>query len=269
MPAVDTRKRSGVTDGVIEPQSKRQKGNGVTRQEYERLRKRAYGFDAVPKDVIATGHTATLDLWDETPEPNDETLSYLEKQRQPKAPNTMRHAPICLLEGRRAMPAVTKPKAGTSYNPSFQDWDQMLTKAGERELEAEQIRIKDAQEEARKQALIEAAQNEHDDIHTEDESAWEGFESEYEGAEWLKKKRPERKTPAERNRVKRRKAAEQETRHKAKMRQGAEQAKRLGEIIKEMKAKPQTKPLVKSSSDSSSDEYDEDALRRRSFGKTR
>ena len=237
--------------------------------ELERLKKRAYGGNALPSDIIKADDTPAHDPWAEQVEVKEDRFSFLEQPKPFTTPKSLKQAPISLIQGKKRIPAVSKPKAGTSYNPVFQEWDELLTKEGQKEVDTEMKRIKEAKEEAEKQALIEAAWNERDDLLTEDDSAWEGFESEFEGAEWLKKKRPERKTPAERNKIKRRKETEREAKHLAEMKRRAQQAKRIQEIGREVRRKEEakTKAVVKADADSSDDEIDDEALRRRKLGK--
>ena len=113
--------------------------------------------------------------------------------------------------------------------------------------------------------------DDEDGVQTEEESAWEGFESEYEGAEWLKRKRPERKTPAERNRIRRRKERErQETIEKAQ--KGKEKRERqIVDIVREEKkeeAKREEFMKIKSCEavDEEAEEADGTVLRRRKLG---
>lgn len=222
----------------------------------------------MPKDIIKADGVPEHDPWEDIVEMQDPRFSYLEKQNPVRPPRTLKEAPISLLQGAKAMPAVAKPKAGLSYNPTFHEYDQILTEEGDKEVEAEMKRIREAKAEEERQARIEAAQNERDDIQTEDESAWEGIESEYETAEWLKKRRPERKTPAERNKVKRRKAAERQMKHDAEMKKRAQQAERIKAIALEMKEQDTTNAIaVIPSEESSDDEVDDRMLRRRKLGK--
>ena len=108
-------------------------------------------------------------------------------------------------------------------------------------------------------------------MQTEDESAWEGFESDYSGAEWLKKKRPERKTPAERNKIKRRKDAEGREKGERKQKEKEKQQKQIHDIIRKTKeeAKAREQAVAKKEEDENGDnaEVDEKVLRRRKFGK--
>jgi len=232
------------------------------------LKNRAYGGEAVPKDIIKADGAPEYDPWEDVVEVQDPRFTYLEKAKPVRAPRTLKEAPISLLQGAKAIPAVTKPKAGLSYNPTFHEYDRLLTEEGDKEVKAEKKRIREAKEEEERLARIEAAQNERDDIQTEDESAWEGIESEYETAEWLKKRRPERKTPAERNKVKRRKVAERQMKHDAEMKRGAQQAERIKVIAQEMKEQEfESAVAVVRSEESSDEEIDDRVLRRRKLGK--
>lgn len=275
IPAVSNHKRLGVTDGIIEPSSKRRRGNGVTLKEYERLKRIAYGGESVRKDVVETEGGATHDPWapsSTSTEDKDPQFSYLEKPRSIRPPSTLQKAPVSLLASNSSLPAVPKPKPGISYNPVFQDWDALLTSAGAAEVAAERKRRTDAVAEAEKQMFIAAAQNEreNDEYKTEDESAWEGFESENEVAAWLKKKRPERKTPTERNKVNRRKEAERRAKWEAQMKKRDKQAKQLGSIAKEVEREAKARAMVirkEGIGGSSEDEGDAQVLRRRKLGK--
>ena len=222
----------------------------------------------MPKDIVKADGVPEYDPWAEVIITEDPRFSYIEKRKPIRAPCTLNEAPISLLEGEKVMPAVVKPKAGLSYNPNFEDWDQLLIEEGEKEVEAERKRIKEAKEEQERLARIAAAQEERDDIQTEDESAWEGLESEYEAAEWLKKKRPERKTPAERNKIRRRKAAERLAKHEARFERDMQRAKEIQAITAQMQKMnkverilPNDEPMTSSDS-----EIDDRYLRRRKLG---
>ena len=166
------------------------------------------------------------------------------------------------------MPAVTKPRPGTSYNPVFEDWDRLLTEESNKEIKMEKKRRHEAKIEEEQLARITAAQNERDDLLTEDESAWEGIESEYEGAEWLKKRRPERKTPAERNRVNRRKEAERQAKHNTEIKRRAQQALQIKAIAQQVHSQVVGQNMaIAAIRDSSDEEIDDRVLRRRKLGK--
>ncbi|KAI4219809.1 MAG: hypothetical protein L6R36_008066 [Xanthoria steineri] len=281
VPIVSSRKRLGVTDGVIEPSSKRRKGNGVKPQEYERLRRIAYGGETSIKDVVKTDETAIHDPWapTNTAEDRETQLSYLEKSKPIRPPSTLKKQPISLLANGSTIPAISKPKPATSYNPEFQDWHDLLTSAGAKEVSAERARLAEAAADQENEARIAAAQAERDDDYkTEEESAWEGFESEYETGEWLKKKRPERKTPAERNKVKRRKEAERQARWEAQMKKKEKQQKQIEVIAKQVERDVQTRnasTAVVAVKDRGEDEAangsdtQDPILRRRRLGKTK
>ena len=256
-----------MTDGVLQPSSKRRK-NGVSPREYNRLRGVAYGSQTV-KNIIKSDDTPDHDPWavKQTEEEKEFQFSYLEKTRPVKAPATLKEAPVSLIEGSRNVPAVPAPMPGTSYNPAFQDWDALLVAEGQREIEAEKKRRREAEIEQGIMDRRVAAEIERDtDIQTEDESAWEGFESDYDGAEWLKKRRPGRKTPAERNKVKRRKEVEKREKWEKKMMEREKQQRQIGEIARQMKSERKAKALAKAALEKPK-EVDYQVLRRRRFGK--
>ena len=277
VPSVDTHKRpSGITDGVIEPSGKRRKANGVKPKEYERLREVAYGKQSVQDIINKDGDVPSHDPWalDPKKDEQDPRFDYLEKSRPFRAPQTLKETPISLIVGAREVPAVAKPKAGTSYNPTFQDWDKLLTSEGAKEIEAEKKRLRRAQAEkelaeriaeAEREAEREAAQQ------TEDESAWEGFESDYDKMEWLRKKRPERKTPQERKKVERRKEREREDKKERKEREKEKREKRIAELKHELDQETKREGKVGCEvavfNDDEEHDFDESVLRRRRFGK--
>lgn len=273
IPAVDSRKRSGskVTDGVIEPSSKRRKG-GVSHKELQRLKNIAYGGETAPKDVIATAGAPDYDPWADTLEVvdnQDPCFSFLEPPKAIKAPKTLKEPPISLVANGKDVPAVKKPKAGISYNPVFQDWDQLLNEEGEKEVEAERKRLREAEEERQRLEKIAAAQEEADTyVQTEDESAWEGFASEVEGEEWLTRRRPERKTPAQRNKAVRKKEAERRARWEAQTKKRAQQAQQIQAIAKAVAARDMArKQMAAPAGEDSDSDVDDRRLRRRKFGK--
>ena len=269
VPAIDSRKRPGVTNGIIEPSNKRRKSNGVSPEEYERLKLRAYGGEGVTKDIVSADAIPKYDPWaDDNLEVQDLQFSYLEKVRPVRAPKSLTEAPISLLGSAKVMPAVSKPRPGSSYNPMFEDWDQLFTEEGNKEVEAERKRRQQAKAEEEEQARILEAQNERDNLLTEDESAWDGIESEYEGAEWLKKRRPERKTPAERNKVNRRKEAERQAKRDIEIKRRIQQALQIKAIALQVHSQDTTRNMaIATIGDSSDEEIDDRVLRRRKLGK--
>jgi len=236
------------------------------------LRAIAYGGDQTKKDVVQIGDAATHDPWAMEEVKQDPQFSFLEPKKPIREPETLKNAPISLAANGKHIPAVRKPEAGKSYNPTVDDWVHLLEREGKKEVEAELKRIKEAEEDAERQARIEAAALEElaesDNAESAWESEWEGIESEVEGGA-LNKKRPERKTPSQRNKINRRKEAERKAKHDAKLKardQQLQQIKILQKAVEEKeKARAQAKALPVGD-DSSSDEGEE-VLRKKRFGK--
>ena len=235
IPALESRKRSKVTDGLVEPNSKRQKRNGASHEEYQRLQNIAYG-DSAPNNIINRNNEPKHDPWalECNGEEQDPKYNFLAKSKCVKAPKTLKHAPVSLVKHASAFPAVPNPKADASYNPMFEDYDKALVGEGMKEVDAERRRLQEAELENERLLRIEQAQKEEVDVQTEDESAWEGIESEFEAEEWLKRRRPERKTLAERNKIKRRKEIERQAKCDAQWKRKAQQAQKIKEIAKEV-----------------------------------
>ncbi len=272
IPAVDSRKRpaSHITDGLV-PSSKKHRTGGVSHRELERLKRIAYGGDTVDKDVIQASEDASHDPWAVEEVVPDARFSFLEEKKAAREPRTLKHAPVSLAASGRAFQAVKKPEAGKSYNPLYEDYAALIDRAGEKEVEAEKKRLAEARAEAeRLERAIAAEEKEQESAwESEWESEWEGIQSEAEDAEKLKQKRPERKTQAERNKIKRRKEAERLALHDARMKAKEQQQRRIRELTKEVMAKERTRAqalaLVLGGGEVSSDE--EEVLRRRQFGK--
>ncbi|GFF20239.1 60S ribosome subunit biogenesis protein NOP53 [Aspergillus terreus] len=66
----------------------------------------------------------------------DPQFDYLEKPKPKVAPDTLKQGPISLAANGKPVPAVRTPDAGTSYNPSFEEWDRLLQEQGQKEVEA-------------------------------------------------------------------------------------------------------------------------------------
>ncbi|KAK2746054.1 hypothetical protein FQN57_003394 [Myotisia sp. PD_48] len=265
--AVDSRKRpanSKVTDGIVEPKTKRQRSDWVTREEWLRLKKVAK--EGNPADIIVQ-NTASFDPWAVSDNDNTDAkglnLDFLEPPKPIVAPKTLTHPPVSLAANGKQIPSVMNPKAGTSYNPSFEAWDKLLVTEGEKEIEAEKQRLEEQRVREELDARIEAAKGDDGQLKSDDESAWEGFESEYDAPEWLNKKRPERKTKAQRNKIKRRKEAEQLAKWQAKLKAREQQVAQAKNIAKSIAAKDESK-LVVQTDELSSD--DEPVLRKRPLG---
>ncbi|KAE8309315.1 hypothetical protein BDV41DRAFT_567483 [Aspergillus transmontanensis] len=263
IPAVDTRKRnnSKVTDGVLEPKTKKHKSDWVTRKDWLRLKQVAKEGKPIKKDVGDEFYDPWADAEDPTPV-EDPQFDFLEKPKPKVAPVTLKEAPISLAANGKAIPAVRTPKAGTSYNPTFEEWDSLLQEQGAKEVEAEKKRLEEERQEEERQRLIAEAKDDDGEAKSDDESAWEGFESEYETPDWLKKKRPERKTKAQRNRIKRRKEAERQAKWEEQMKKKEEQLEQAKTIAEKMKQQE----LERVESSDSEGEGDDTVLRRKPLG---
>ncbi|KAL1965023.1 hypothetical protein VTN77DRAFT_6223 [Rasamsonia byssochlamydoides] len=270
IPAVDSRKRanSKVTDGIIEPKTKKHKSDWVSHKEWLRLKKVAQEANPVKKDDDEPSYDPWSDEKDPSPLDNPK-FSFLEKPKPIVAPPTLKKAPISLAANGKPVPAVKKPDAGTSYNPTFEDWDNLLRREGEKEVEAEKKRLEEERKEQERQRLIEQAKNDGDDgeVKSDDESAWEGFESEYEKPEWLNKKRPQRKTQAQRNKIKRRKEAEQKAKWEAQMKKKQQQVEQVKAIARRVQEEEEARKQLQKREEDSSEEGDDTVLRRRPLGK--
>lgn len=268
--AVPQRKRPGdkTTDGIIP--TKRLRTQYVTQKELNRLRKVADGHHESTIEVV----DATYDPWSVEPEPiTEETIHDVRKDKK-KAPKTIVEKSLSLAANGKPVPAVPKPTGGYSYNPVFSDYEARYTEESNKAVEAEKKRL--AAEEAdrikkeaaaRSAAEAEAAEARAELSEWDEDSEWEGFQS---GGEELKPtvKRTERKTPAQRNRIKRRKEEERRLRHESKMRvkkQQAEQIKQIAKAIAERDAQLALEGAERN--DNSSSEGNDEVLRRRQLGK--
>lgn len=188
-----------------------------------------------------------------------------------KAPSTLAKQPVSLAANGKTVPAVAKPSAGYSYNPVGTEYLARLEQESEKVLEAERKRLAAAEAErvrleaaARSAAEAEAAEARAELSEWDEDSAWEGFESEAEG---VNAKRPKRKTPAQRNKVKRRKAEEGRLKHEAAIRRKEEQAKRIKELAEEVEARQMQRAVEKMEMSDGESEGNDQELRRRQLGR--
>ncbi|KAM0561317.1 hypothetical protein ACHAPJ_003196 [Fusarium lateritium] len=273
VPAVSMRKRPGdkTTDGILPV--KRQRTNWVSHKELARLKRVADG----QHDNTIQVKDATYDLWDMPAEPKEQSAdNFLEEEPKAKVPKSMKKQPLSLLESGKQVPAVLKPTGGYSYNPMFTDYENRLAEESEKALEAERKRLEKEEQDRLKQeaatrsaAEAEAAEARANLSEWEEDSEWEGFQS---GAEDDKPsaKRAQRKTQAQRNRIKRRKEEERLAKHKAAIKAQRRQEQRIREIAEEVEEKDRNKELVKQAdadSDDAIDELREEKLRRKQLGK--
>jgi nucleolar protein 53 len=220
---------------------------------------------------------ATFDPWDVQKDIEEATqdprFSFLEKPKKKVAPPTLKQKPISLAASGKEIPAVKKPEGGYSYNPMFTDYESRLVTEGEKELQAEQKRqaILEAErvkaEATTKSAQeAEAAEAKAELSEWEEDSAWEGFES---GAEdvRLNAKRPERKTQAQRNRMKRRKEEEQKAKMAADIKRKNEQVAEMKKIAKALSEKEKARKIAIVQNEDDSSSGDDLELRRRRLGK--
>lgn len=193
-----------------------------------------------------------------------------------KAPKTLRQQPISLSANRKPVPAVPKPSGGYSYNPEYKDYKDRLDEVANKVVEAEKKRLAELeadrlrQEAAAKSAAeAEAAEARADLSEWEEDSAWEGFESGGEEvASAISKKKKERKTQAQRNKIKRRKEAERLAKHEAAMKKKRQQLEKLEEIAEEVYQKEKALQVAKiEMSDEDESEGNDEELRRRQLGK--
>jgi nucleolar protein 53 len=279
---VSLRKRPGggvekTTNGVRP--SKRLKTDYITHKELQRIRKVADGHH----DSALSTTDAAYDPWatpvvKQTQSTDPRMDSFLQatiNPPPPKAPGTLRKAPISLAANGKPVPAVPKPRGGYSYNPSFIEYEARFLEAGDRAVEAEQKRLAEAEADrlkmeaaARSAAEAEAAEVRAEQSGWEEESEWEGIESGGEGLA-IKTKRPQRKTQAQRNKIKRRKEAEQLARHEAAMKRKLVELDRVKAIARGLVEREREAALEKVEMSDGSTEGNEELLRRRQLGKYR
>lgn len=283
------------TDGIVP--TKRQRTDWVSQKELGRLKRVADG----QHDNMIEVADATYDLWGGDDANNaaiakrpkhlqnkarDPRFDFLPEVVQPKAPKSMKQKPVSLLASSKEVRAVQKPSGGYSYNPAFEDYEKRLNAEAAKAVEAERKRLEDLEAErerqeafARSAAEAEAAEARAQLSEWEEDSEWEGFQSDAEGAAEVK--RPQRKTPAQRNRIKRRKEDERLAKHREAMKERRRQENRIKEIAQEVEE--QDKALATttdselraqleenandSDADDDVDEETEEKLRRRQLGK--
>lgn len=270
VPAVDSRKRSlsKITDGITDPSNKKHKKNWVTKKELQRVKDLLAETNHLSSRQLENSQGAQFDLWSGAKaEKGGAEYDYLLQPKPKVAPTTIKHAPIAMTASGKAVKAIKTPDAGTSYNPSFTEWDDLLNQQRQKVVEAEKKRLRAEQLEAERAARIAAiASEDASGARTDDESAWEGFESEYESSEWLTKKRPERKTQAQRNKIKRRKEAQRQASHQAKLPDRRKQTRELEQVAKNEdgdQADVRNVVAVLEDGNVSTEEGDDSALRRK------
>lgn len=273
IPAVSSKKRHPgdmVTDGVVP--EKRKRGNWVSHKELQKLKKIAYGGSEV---AVAKKDVELHDPWEiREPEKPDLKSQFLEKAPELKRPVTLKMAPISLTMTGKQLPAVKVPSGGVSYNPHFEEWDELLRKEGEKEVEAAKKLMREEQEEVERleriahldaeEAAKESAETENDNHEEEDGGSEDG------NKETFMRKRAVRKTRVQRNKEKRRK---EEKLMKSKLLQSnwqRQQLQNLRAIKREIEAKENARlEALAAISSVTNDPEKAEKIRRRRLGKAK
>lgn len=219
---------------------------------------------------------ASHDPWEVKSVETKEEYDFIPEKKPVRAPATLGRKPVTQAVDGRDIKAVRTPAAEKSYNPTFEDWSQRLDREATKAVELELKRLEDvANEEARLERVAKAQEEEEKgkEFESEWESEWEGFGSESEQTPaWLRKKRPERKTQAERNKIKRRKEAESRKKWEQKEKERALQAQKIKALKKQvddderLRAERIAARTVEPAEDSS-DDAEEVKLRRKRIGR--
>ena len=258
--AVPSRKRgASASRGTAEARTKRAR---VSAKEYERLRKIAYGGETTHKDVVRLGEHS-YDPWTPIPTVQHPQFSFLEAKKPIKEPGTLKRAPVCLAANQKPIPAVRMPQAGKSYNPTASDWAELLQREGDKAVETEKRRIREAAEEAEQ---LRRAQEPDPDSSDTYETEWEGIQSSAD--ETVQQQQPERKTQAQRNKDRRRRADERAALKKMREKEQNRQANRIPALEQEVAEKEAERARCRALAAAPHDTSDEEeVLRRRGFGK--
>ncbi|PNH51922.1 hypothetical protein VD0003_g5374 [Verticillium dahliae] len=287
VPAVSLRKRPApkTSDGLLP--TKRARKDWVSAAELARLRRVADGQAPSTIDV----QPATYDVW-AAPPPVEKPVveraedNFIPAKEMPKPPRTLRHKPVSLAASGKTVRAVAKPKGGHSYTPLFEDYAARLEVESAKAVEAEKKRLAKEEETrlreeaiARSAAEADAAEARANLSEWDEDSAWEGFETDAEGSDAEGVSAPskprKRKTTVQRNRIKRRRAEEGLKKHESKIKARDEQTKRIREIASEIAERDAfVQALVAQQAEvDSSDEEDDGAgevvLRRKKLGKSK
>jgi len=279
VPAVDTRKRKGATtDGIVGKKVKRK--DGVSHGQLQRLKAIAYGQSSAPTTTVANKKNAgapDYDPWGEgvveklrkKDERELEKYEFLEKKHPIRAPSTLKHKPVALT-AIGFVPAVRLPEAGISYNPGFEEWDELLKREGGKEVELEKKRLTEEAEAKRIQALVDMPNKEEEsDGDWEDEEESEAEEDKPANtAEEKTLRDAKRKTRAQRNKEKRQKELEREREQGKKLKQQKRELMLVKKYEKEIKLQERmrmAKAIAKMSVED--DEKNPKIMRKKRFGK--
>lgn len=238
VPAVSSRKR--LSEMGNEGTRKKSKISG---REYDRLRAIAYGGEQTKKDVVQTGVDASYDPWAVQEVKEEPQFSFLEKKKPKVEPDTLKRAPVSLAKDGKKIPAVRKPAAGKSYNPNFDEWQALLIKESEKAVADEKQRLHEAQLEAERMERAAADSGSDSGEESVWESEWEGFSGDEDKP---KAKRPERKSATQRNKIARRKEAERQAKHDAKMKAKEQQVQMIKKLARSVEEKERSRDAAKS-----------------------
>ncbi|CAZ80747.1 unnamed protein product [Tuber melanosporum] len=276
LPAIEGRKRAHPTatstirgTGILP--IKKRRSNGVSYKDLDRLRSIATNPSSHynSRDKDAPELKIDYDPWATPIAPEENIaekyrakgLTFLEAPAVVKEPKTLKQPPVSLAQTGKPVPAVRLPEAGISYNPEFEKWDALLRTEGEKAVEDEKKRLEEVKERERIQAL--AAIPEPEPVsESESDSNSDGE------APFIKRKQPERKTQAQRNKQRRQKAQELST-LRAKL--AKEQAAELSLLRKYTKDAYRTGALAHAKSKDVTDVEDNEKnpklMRKHRFGK--
>ncbi|TGJ85278.1 hypothetical protein E0Z10_g3484 [Xylaria hypoxylon] len=269
VPAVPMRKRPGdkTSDGIIP--TKRTRREYVTVKELSRLRKVADGHHESTVEIT----DASYDPWAVVPEPAASDVVQDKRDDKKKAPKSFAQEPISLLASGKTISAVPKPAGGHSYNPKFEDYEARYIEECNKAVEAEKKRLAGEEAErikaeaaSRSAAEADAAEARAELSEWEEDSEWEGFQSDGEELRQTVKKL-KRKTKADRNRIQRRKDEERRLKHEAKTKLRKEQLERIKQIAQEVAERDQALALAKAEESDSSMASNDEVLRRKQLGK--
>jgi nucleolar protein 53 len=234
-----------------------------------RLRKVADGHH---EDIVEVTNTV-YDPWASTDDAVPKKHAHDHRDDAKKAPKAYYQKPVSLSADGKPIPAVSKPSGGFSYNPAFNDYQARLVEESDKAIDAEQKRLAAQEAErirmeaaSRSAAEADAAEARAELSEWDEDSEWEGFQS---GGEELSVsvKRPERKTPAQRNKIKRRKEEERRLKHEVKTQLKKEQAERIKQIAQEVALREQALAVIHAEEDDGDVEGNEEVLRRKQLGK--
>lgn len=239
-------------------------------KDLERLRGIAYGQEAASGKLSSTKNiTIDYDPWaEETPvevkkleELHETKFSFIPAPQPFKEPKTLKQPPVSLAESGRPVPAVRVPEAGISYNPEFSQWDALLQKEGAKEVELEQKRLAEQAEAQRIKALAALPDpEEEEDYETETDT----------DTEKPIKKMPERKTQAERNKIKRRKELERMKIQEQRLKKQAQEFLLVKKYAKDAEARERLQIARRAARlNIDDDEKNPRIMRKKKFGKSK